>query len=125
MNKMMIARVAVVCCALLVAALGAPVPLAAEDAKLAALWSDMSDGDRSATTTAAGKVGTILQSVKGSANAKFWGELSGLGMLRNVSLVEIFGEQAADFEKAGLVAFAVTPKGVEGIPGLVEGLAKK
>jgi len=67
----------------------------------------------------------MMQTVKGSPNAKFWSELSGRGLLRDVMLVEIFGDQAAEFEKAGMVAFAVTPKGVESIPGLVKHLENK
>ncbi|MBU1212122.1 MAG: hypothetical protein KJ587_12710 [Alphaproteobacteria bacterium] len=98
---------------------------ALDDAQLGALWAELSDGDRAAIRTASGKVGTMMQTVKGSPNARFWGELSGRGLLRNVMLVEIFGQQAAEFEKAGMVAFAVTPKGVESIPGLVKDLEKK
>ncbi len=99
--------------------------VAADDADLVPLWAELSDGDRVAIKTASGKVGTTLQTIKGSPNAKFWGELGSRGMLRSVTLFEIFGAQAEAYEKAGMVAFAVTPKGVDSIPDLVAGLEEK
>lgn len=117
---------AALCVGLLLAFTLVAGPVSAlEDAKLGELWAELSDGDRIAIKTASGKVGTTMQTVKGSPNSRFWGELSSRGFLRNVTLVEIFGAQAPEFEKAGMVAFAVTPKGVESIPGLVKDLEQK
>jgi len=109
--------------ALIMIPLGASV-VAAEDSKLGALWAELSEDDRSAIKTASGQVGSIMQTIKGTANAKFWSELDNRGLLRSVTLVEIFGAQAEVFEKAGMVAFAMTPKGAESIPGLVKDLEK-
>lgn len=109
--------------ALLLSPLGLPAS-AGDEPKLAALWAELSDGDRIAIKTASGKVGTTLQTVKGSANAQFWEELGSRGLLRSVALVEIFGAQAETFKDAGMVAFAVTPKGAQSIPDLVKDLEK-
>lgn len=118
-------RAALIGCAMLLLAVVSPVLLLADEAKLGALWSEMSDGDRAAMKAASIKAGATLQAIKGSPNAEFWRELSSRRLMRSVSMAELFGDQAEVFAKAGLVAFAVTPEGAETIPGIVEDLEKK
>lgn len=106
-------------------ALFAAAPLAADDAKLASIWAELSDGDKSAMKTGAANAGTTMQTVKGSPNAQLWGIFTERGLMRTVSLAELFGTQADTFEKAGMIAFAVTPDGAKEIPGIIEELEKR
>jgi hypothetical protein len=99
--------------------------LSAEDVSLRQLWEKLSDGDRSAIRAASGKVDAAMMSVKGSANVRFWQELDERGLLRRIALPELYGDAADTLDAAGMVAYAVTPKGAEELPALVEGLEKR